>query len=141
MMAPLPRFLVFLLGVAVLLVVINLVRRRTLQERYAILWLLAGVVLTLSPVFIPLLDHLAFSMGFEYPPALLLLLVVVGLLLITFQLSLTLSRSEERIKQLTQELAILRQQMELLKLSARQPSAAKPTERTHDEPDTDFNNT
>lgn len=114
MMAPLPRALVFVLGVAVLLVVINLVRRRNLQERYAILWLLAGVVLTLSPVIIPWLDHLAFSMGFEYPPALLLLLAVIGLLLLIFQLSLTISRSEERIKVLTQELGILRQRLDAM---------------------------
>ena len=112
MMAPLPRVLVFALGIAVLLIVINMVRRRTLQERYAILWLIAGVTLTLSPVFIPLLDHLAFSIGFEYPPALLLLLAVVGLLLIIFQLSLTISRSEERIKVLTQELGILKMQVQ-----------------------------
>ena len=79
MMAPLPRLLVFALGLTVLLLVINLVRKRQLQERYAILWLLAGVALTLAPVFIPWLDHLAFSIGFEYPPALLLLLAVVGL--------------------------------------------------------------
>lgn len=108
MMAPLPRLLVFALGLIVLLLVINLVRKRHLQERYAILWLLAGVALTLAPVFIPWLDHLAYTIGFEYPPALLLLLAVVGLLLLIFQLSLTISRTEDRLKVLTQELGLLR---------------------------------
>jgi len=107
MMQPLPRLLVFMLGLTVLLLVINLVRKRQLQERYAILWLLAGLALTLAPVFIPWLDRLAFSIGIEYPPALLLLLAVVGLLLLIFQLSLTISRNEDRIKVLTQELALL----------------------------------
>lgn len=118
MMAPLPRLLVFLLGLTVLLFVINLVRKRQLQERYAILWLLAGAALTLAPVFIPWLDRLAFSIGFEYPPALLLLLAVVGLLLLIFQLSLTLSRNEDRIKVLTQELALLRHAVAALQRTA-----------------------
>lgn len=108
MMAPLPRLLVFALGLTVLLLVINLVRKRQLQERYAMLWLFAGLALTLAPVFIPWLDHFAFSIGFEYPPALLLLLAVVGLLLLIFQLSLTISRDEDRLKTLTQELGLLR---------------------------------
>jgi hypothetical protein len=139
MMAPLPRLLVFLLGLTVLLFVINLVRKRQLQERYAILWLLAGVVLTLAPVFIPWLDHLAFSIGFEYPPALLLLLAVVGLLLLIFQLSLNISRNEERIKVLTQELALLRHAVTALQRAAAEadagsePAGGEPaTEHDHD---------
>ncbi len=120
MMAPLPRLLVFVLGLTVLLLVINLVRKRQLQERYAILWLLAGVALTLAPVFIPWLDHLAFSIGFEYPPALLLLLAVVGLLLLIFHLSLTISRTEDRLKALTQELGLLRHAVATLQRAAAQ---------------------
>ncbi|MFZ2487878.1 MAG: DUF2304 domain-containing protein [Anaerolineae bacterium] len=132
MMAPLPRLLVFLLGLVVLLFVINLVRKRHLQERYAILWLIAGVVLTLSPIFIGWLDHLAFSMGFEYPPALLLLLAVVGLLLLIFQLSLTISRSEDRVKVLTQELAILRQRVNALEEKLSIPTFQETNSADHD---------
>jgi hypothetical protein len=132
MMAPLPRLLVFLLGLTVLLFVINLVRKRQLQERYAILWLLAGAALTLAPVFIPWLDRLAFSIGFEYPPALLLLLAVVGLLLLIFQLSLTISRNEERIKVLTQELGLLRHAVTALQRAAAEARAR--SEPAVDEP-------
>jgi hypothetical protein len=137
MMAPLPRLLVFALGLTVLLLVINLVRKRQLQERYAILWLLAGVALTLAPVFIPWLDHLAFSIGFEYPPALLLLLAVVGLLLLIFQLSLTISRMEDRLKTLTQELGILRHSVAALQRAAQAGDGAEagpetPMEQSHD---------
>lgn len=123
MMAPLPRLLVFALGLTVLLLVLNLVRKRQLQERYALLWLLAGVALTVAPVLIPWLDRLAYSMGFEYPPALLLLLAVVGLLLIIFQLSLTISRSQEQIKVLAQELGLLRSELAALQNT---PAAARP---------------
>jgi len=138
-MAPLSRLLVFLLGLTVLLFVINLVRKRQLQERYAILWLLAGAALTLAPAFIPWLDRLAFSIGFEYPPALLLLLAVVGLLLLIFQLSLNISRNEDRIKVLTQELGMLRHAVKTLQRAAAEgdtssePTAGAPAiEHDHD---------
>jgi hypothetical protein len=129
MMAPLPRLLVFALGLTVLLLVINLVRKRQLQERYAILWLLAGLALTLAPVFIPWLDHLAFSLGFEYPPALLLLLAVVGLLLLIFQLSLTISRTEDRLKVLTQELGLLRHAVATLQRADAEASDSEQAEQ------------
>ena len=82
MIDPRTRVYMFGLGLAVLAFVLNLVRRRRLQERYALLWLLAGVGLTLAPVFINQLDRLAYVLGFAYPPALLLMLAVVGLLFI-----------------------------------------------------------
>ena len=63
---------------------------------------------------IPLLDRLAYALGFEYPPALLLMLAVVGLMLIILQLSLNISNQAEHLKVLTQEFGLLRQEMDAL---------------------------
>lgn len=114
MMNPHTRVYMFLLGLAVLIFVINMVRTRRLQERYALLWLLAGVGLTVAPLVIPWLDRLAYALGFDYPPALLLMLAVVGLLLIIFQLSLTISTQTDHLKVLTQELGLLRHEVQVL---------------------------
>jgi hypothetical protein len=108
------RIYTFLLGLATLAFVINQVRTRRLQERYALLWLLAGLGLTVAPLIIPWFDRVAYALGFDYPPALLLLLAVIALLLIIFQLSLTISRNGEQIKLLTQEVGLLRQELEAL---------------------------
>jgi len=102
------------LGLAVLVLVINLVRKRQLQERYALLWILAGLGLTLAPLFINQIDQVAYALGFAYPPALLLMVAVIGLLLIIFQLSLTLSRNSDQLKVMSQELGLLRHDMEVL---------------------------
>jgi hypothetical protein len=115
MIDPRTRIYMFLLGLAVLGFVINLVRTRKLQERYALLWIAAGLGLTVAPLIIHWLDRLAYALGFGYPPALLLMLAVIGLLLIIFQLSLNISRNSESIKTLTQELGLLRQELEALK--------------------------
>ena len=114
MMNPSTRVYTFILGLAVLVFVINMVRTRRLQERYALLWVLAGATLTLAPLAIPLLDRLAYALGFAYPPALLLMLAVVGLMLIIFQLSLNISNQAEHLKVLTQELGLLRQEVDVL---------------------------
>jgi hypothetical protein len=103
------------LGLAILVFVINQVRTRRLQERYALLWLLAGLGLTVAPLIIPWIDRIAYALGFDYPPALLLLLAVIALLLIIFQLSLTISRNCDQIKVLTQEVGLLRQELEALR--------------------------
>ena len=59
MIDPRARILLFFLGLAVLVLAVNLVRKRQLQERYALLWLLAGLVLVLAPLFVNVIDRLA----------------------------------------------------------------------------------
>jgi len=112
---PRTRAFIFILGLTVLLFVINLVRRRQMQERYALLWLLAGSGMVIAPLIIHWLDRIAYALGFDYPPALLLMIAVIGLLLIIFQLSLTVSRNADHLKVLTQELGLLRQEVETLR--------------------------
>ena len=112
------RLFAMLLGVAVLLFVLNLVRTKKLKEEFALLWLLTAVVLVLTPLFIDYLDMIAYALGIEYPPALIFLLAIISLLLILFQFSMRISRFSEQIKVLVQELALLRAQVEDLERSA-----------------------
>ena len=112
------RFFAALLGIAVLLLVLNLVRTRKLKEEFALLWLLTAVVLVLTPLFIDYLDMIAYALGIEYPPALIFVLAIISLLLILFQFSLRISRFSEQIKVMVQELALLRAQVEDLERCA-----------------------
>ncbi|HUT16543.1 MAG TPA: DUF2304 domain-containing protein [Anaerolineae bacterium] len=112
------RLFAVLLGIAVLLLVLNLVRTRKLKEEFALLWLLTAVVLVLTPLFIDYLDMIAYALGIEYPPALIFVLAIISLLLILFQFSLRISRFSEQIKVMVQELALLRAQVEDLERSA-----------------------
>ncbi len=123
-MSPRTRLVLTLIGLAVLLTVINLLRKRRFKEEYALLWLLAALTLVAAPLLIDPLDRLAFFLGVEYPPALFLGLGIVGLLLIIFQLSLNISRFSEAIRVLTQEVGILRQRVEALEQAARESSSS-----------------
>jgi len=113
-MTPRARILLIAIGLIVLVTVINLLRKRRLKEEYALLWLLAALSLVLAPFLIDILDQIAFFLGVEYPPALFLGIGIIGLLLIIFQLSLNISRFSDQIRVLTQEIAILRQQIEAM---------------------------
>jgi len=104
--------------VVVLLFVINLVRTKKLKEEFALLWLLTGIVLVLTPLFIDYLDMVAYALGIEYPPALIFVLAIISLLLILFQFSLRISRFSEQIKVLIQEVALLQVRLEDLEDAA-----------------------
>lgn len=96
------------MAVVILVLTIELVRRRQLREKYAALWLLvsaAAVVLALAP---GLLAWLAESLGFGVPANLLFFSGFVLLLTIAMQLSLELGRRENETERLAEEVALLR---------------------------------
>jgi hypothetical protein len=94
-----------------LIVIIELIRRGQLKERYALLWLFAGIILLVFSLSRGLLEYVASLVGIYYPPSLLFLLAFLFLLLITLHFSSVISELSEKNKQLAQELALLRQEM------------------------------
>jgi hypothetical protein len=108
------RFFVIGLSLLALILVINLVRTRKLKEEFAILWLFTGLGLVLIPVFVDQVDFFAYALGIEYPPALIFLAALLGITFILFQFSVSLSRSSDQIKVLTQEIALLRHRIQEL---------------------------
>ena len=100
------RIFVIVLSAAVLLLVINLVRTKKLREEYALLWLLTGIVLFLTPLSIDWLDAIAFAIGVDYPPGLLFLIAFIGVLFILLRFSLVISAFTDQIKNLAQDLAL-----------------------------------
>jgi hypothetical protein len=97
---------------ALLLVLLELVRRRRLLERYALLWLLsAGVLLALS-IWSPLLDWLAKDVfGIKYPPNALFAVAFGFVLILLLHFSLAVSRLTDQSKVLAQRLALLEERL------------------------------
>lgn len=111
------RLLFVFLGLVVLFVVINTVRTKKLKEEYALLWLFMALTLVVAPLAIDLIDTVSFAIGIDYPPALIIVLALICFALIFFQISVTISRFSEQIKNLTQELALTRRRLEDLEKS------------------------
>lgn len=96
----------------VLIVVIELIRQGRLKERYSLLWLLAGGVLLVLSSSRALLESISRLLGIFYPPSFLFLLAFLFLLLITLHFSVVISGLSEKNKQLAQELALLRRELQ-----------------------------
>ncbi len=95
-----------------LFIVIELIRRGRLKERYSLLWLLAGVVLLLLSSSRNALEFLSRHVGIFYPPSFLFLIAFLFLLLITLHFSVVISGLSDKSKELAQEIALLRQELQ-----------------------------
>ena len=95
----------------VLIVVIELIRRGKLKERYSLLWLAAGVTLLVLSSSRSLLEYISHLVGIYYAPSFLFLMAFLFLLLITLHFSVVISGLSEKNKRLAQEIALLRQEM------------------------------
>lgn len=104
--------------VFLLVIVISMIRQRLLREEYAIMWLLAGVVLITFALWRDLIDILASIIGVYYAPAVLLLLGIFFGVLITLHFTVALSKHENCLRDLTQEIALLKAEQEQHKKKA-----------------------
>jgi hypothetical protein len=91
---------------------LELLRRRQLKEKYAVLWLAVGVGMLVLGSFPALLNKVADVVGVKDPPNLLLFGAALLLLLVCVHLSWEASRLEEKTRTLAEELALLRQKIE-----------------------------
>lgn len=104
--------LVAILGsVVMLLVVLELVRRRRLMERYALLWLLSAVVLLGLATWRGALVKLSHAIGIVYPPNALFVVAFGFVLLLLLHFSAAVSRLTDQTKVLAQRLALLEERL------------------------------
>ena len=110
-----------------LLFVLELVRRRALLERYALLWLLSSVVILGLAVFDDALAVMARQLGILSAPNALFFVAVAFILMLLLHFSAATSRLSDQSKVLAQRHAILEQQLhelqaELARAKGREPS-------------------
>jgi len=105
-------------GLLVLAFMLELLRRRQLREKYAILWLFVSVVVVVLAAFPSVLNWVGKGLGISDPPNLLFFGAVIVLLLVSVHLSWESSRLEEETRTLAEEVALLRMQVEALQSDA-----------------------
>jgi hypothetical protein len=108
-------------------IVFELVRRRRLMERYALLWLFASAVLLALAVWKGLLEEVSAAIGIAYAPSALFAIAFGFVLVLLLHFSLVISRLADQNKVLAQRLGMLQQQLDAMK--ARQDAAASDSER------------
>ena len=95
-----------------ILLILELVRRKRLMERYALLWLLASVVLLVLAAVKGLLSSIAFKVGIHYPPSLLFATAFGVELLLLLHFSLAVSSLTDQNKILAQRVGILQHRLD-----------------------------
>jgi hypothetical protein len=115
--------LTVIVGVLLLTVILELLRRRQLREKYGALWIVVGIGVIPLALFPRALDTSAKLIGVASGASLVLFLGVLLLLLICTHLSWEVSRLEEETRTLSEEVALIRTQ--LVELESRELSSDK----------------
>jgi hypothetical protein len=108
------RQVVFFLGLTIILLaaILELVRRRTLRVEYSWLWIAACVTTIVLILRYDLLVGLTDMVGAVVPTSTLFFLCILYLALLCLHYSIRISRMTHQIKDLAQEVALLRIDLE-----------------------------
>jgi hypothetical protein len=117
---------VIILAVVICGLIFELVRRKRLMERYAILWLLAGVTVVVLSVGQSLLVKLTHAAGISYAPSAVFAIAFLFVLAMLVQFSMTISRLSDQNTALAQRLALLQERLESDREDGRSASSAAP---------------
>ena len=94
-------------SVLLLLLVLELVRRRRLADEYSALWIISAILLIALSLRRDLVDLAARWLGVYYPPAILVLMLVGIVFVASLSFSVILSRQQRQISRLIEENAIM----------------------------------
>ena len=91
--------------------ILELVRRRRLLERYALLWLLSAALLLVLAIWRGALASLASLVGISYPPNALFFVAFGFILMLLLHFSVAVSRLADQSRVVAQRLALLEERL------------------------------
>lgn len=113
-------------ALALFLLVFELVRRRRMMERYALLWLFCSVVLAALALWTGLLGDFSEAVGVKTPSNALFLVAFGFVLLLLLHYSLVISTLSEQTVVLAQRVGLLQQELDSVRaeLDGKAPKGA-----------------
>lgn len=100
------RIIASILAVAFMVLILELIRRDKLQERYSVVWFVAGLGMLAGAAFPGLLSVVADAMGVRDTNVALFSIVLLLLLGLALNFSVIMSRQAAQITRLAQERAL-----------------------------------
>lgn len=113
-------------SLALVLLVVELVRRGKLTEEYSLIWLVCGGALLVLSLWKNILDVSARWLGIYYPPAVLLLVVVFFGFVASLYFSVVISGQRRRIERLVEEAALTDARLRQLEAETARGAEATP---------------
>ena len=111
-MLPEQRPFAIIAALLVAAVVVYLIRKRKLREEYSILWLLVAAAIVVVALWYELLEFLTGLIGAVDPTSTLFIFSLLFLLVVSIHFSVVNSRLKDQIRDLTQEIGLLRKEMD-----------------------------
>ena len=108
------KIFAIIVSVALLVFIIELVRRKRLREEYSWLWLLTGAIILILALWYDLLQWVTQLIGSALQTSTLFFLGLVFLILISIQFSVQVSELHNQVKNLAQEMGLLKNRIEEL---------------------------
>lgn len=112
------QFSTALLGIGLAVLILHLIRRDHLYLMHGLFWVVVATAAALLGAWPGLIDRLAGLMGISYPPALLLLLASIVLLIKALHSDIMNTRIERDVRRLNQRLAMLDADMDALRAAS-----------------------
>ena len=94
---------VLILGLAA---IVNLIRKRSLELKYALTWLILGAGLLLVVLVPGLLDTMATALGIYNPMNMVFFLGFLFSIVVIFVLTMSLSNNSNRVRKMAQKIAL-----------------------------------
>jgi hypothetical protein len=121
------QVLAIVVSAFLLLLVLDLVRRGKLREEYSLVWIACAGALLILSIWRDLLHAVARWLDVRYPPAVLLLILILFVFIACLHFSVVVSRQRAQIERLVEDQALL-----AARLSAEAPGGASPARTEHE---------
>jgi hypothetical protein len=116
----------FILVLVILVFVFEMLRRRHLREKYAVLWIIIGLGMLVLVAFPHLLFWASGILGVQVPSNLLFAMALLLLVAVCLHLSFEQSQSEDEVRVLAEEVGILRMKVRQIESKSAEACVADP---------------
>lgn len=124
---PITIQIISLLGAGLfMLYIFRLIVKGRLREEYSIVWILCTIILVVFSIWRKGLEQISLLLGVYYPPSLIFLAAIFAIIIFLVHLSVVNSKLQNQIKNLAQEVAFLKQQLDQQQTASTQPTSTEP---------------
>lgn len=106
------RITIGFVTIAVLLIIFEMLRRKVLREKYAIIWLMTALVTIVASLFPYEVNRISRILGFQTLSNFIFLILGLVNLLVLMHLSLVVGKTEDQVQTLAEEVALLKDKNE-----------------------------
>ena len=118
-MTPRQIVLITVAAVGLIMLVLELIRRRMMRENYSLLWIAVSVALLSVPWLYDVYVVMANFVGIKDPNSFFFFIAIMGLFLLCLQFSLAISTAYYQRKTLVQQMAMLEHRVRQLEAEGR----------------------